>query len=186
MGVTVSQMIGNWIICWTAYSGYQQRKYESFELLFNCEGNSTATDGFSHEGPVTLIRKHQTNMTDLPFHAFCRRCNIEKLWRAYILPLWKKCLYNSIRQNHVDRGASAAYFMVSPSIHWQWSYNFLFHRHSYCCRDFTPLRPRQNGRHFQDNISNAFSWMKIYGFRLKFQWTLFLKFQLTILQHWFR
>ena len=37
-------------------------------------------------------------------------------------------------------------------------------------------------------VSNAFSWMKMYEFRLQFQtgWSLFLRFQLTIFQHWFR
>ena len=39
---------------------------------------------------------------------------------------------------------------------------------------------------FQTTFSNAFSWMKIYEFRLSFHWSLFLWVQLTILQHWFR
>ena len=33
---------------------------------------------------------------------------------------------------------------------------------------------------------NVFSWMKMYEIRLKLQWSLFLKVQLTIFQHWFR
>ena len=39
---------------------------------------------------------------------------------------------------------------------------------------------------FQTTFTNAFSWMKIYGFRLRFHWRLFLRVQLTIIQHWFR
>ena len=39
---------------------------------------------------------------------------------------------------------------------------------------------------FQTTFSNAFSWMKMYEFRLRFHWSLFLRFQLTISQHWFR
>ena len=39
---------------------------------------------------------------------------------------------------------------------------------------------------FQTTLSNAFSWMKILEFRLQFHWSLFLRFQLTIIQHWFR
>ena len=39
---------------------------------------------------------------------------------------------------------------------------------------------------FQTIFSNAFSWMKIYAFRLKFHWSLFLRVKLTIFQHWFR
>ena len=38
----------------------------------------------------------------------------------------------------------------------------------------------------QTPFSNAFSWMKMFEFRLKFHWSLFLKVQLTIFQHWFR
>ena len=35
-------------------------------------------------------------------------------------------------------------------------------------------------------FSNAFSWMKMYDFRWKCHWILFLMVQLTISQHWFR
>ena len=38
----------------------------------------------------------------------------------------------------------------------------------------------------QTTFSNAISWMKMFEFRLKFHWSLFLKVQLTIFQHWFR
>ena len=38
----------------------------------------------------------------------------------------------------------------------------------------------------QTTFSNAFSWMKSFVFRLKFHWSLFLKVQLIISQHWFR
>ena len=39
---------------------------------------------------------------------------------------------------------------------------------------------------FQTTFSNAFSWMKMYEFRLRFHWILFPWVQLTISQHWFR
>ena len=38
----------------------------------------------------------------------------------------------------------------------------------------------------QTMCSNAFSWMEIYEFRLKFHWNLFLRVYLTIFQNWFR
>ena len=38
----------------------------------------------------------------------------------------------------------------------------------------------------QTTFSNAFSWMKMYWFRLRFHWNLFPIVQLTIFQHWFR
>ena len=38
----------------------------------------------------------------------------------------------------------------------------------------------------QTTLSNAFPRMKMNEFRLGFHWSLFLKFELTIFQHWFR
>ena len=38
----------------------------------------------------------------------------------------------------------------------------------------------------QTTFSGAFSWMKIFELRLKFNWSLFLRVHLTIFQHWFR
>ena len=38
----------------------------------------------------------------------------------------------------------------------------------------------------QTTFSSAFSWMKMFEFRLKFHWSLFLMVQLTIFHHWFR
>ena len=38
----------------------------------------------------------------------------------------------------------------------------------------------------QTTHSNAFSLMKTLEFRLRFHWILFLRVQLTIIQHWFR
>ena len=39
---------------------------------------------------------------------------------------------------------------------------------------------------FQTTFSNALSWMELYEFRLMFHLSLFLRSELTILQHWFR
>ena len=38
----------------------------------------------------------------------------------------------------------------------------------------------------QTMFSNAFSWMKMFEYRLRFHWILFLGIRLTIFQHWFR
>ena len=38
----------------------------------------------------------------------------------------------------------------------------------------------------QTTFSRAFSWMKMFEFRLKFHWSLFPNVQSTIFQHWFR
>ena len=39
---------------------------------------------------------------------------------------------------------------------------------------------------FQTTFSSWFSWMKMNEFRLIFHWSLFIRVQLTIFQHWFR
>ena len=39
---------------------------------------------------------------------------------------------------------------------------------------------------FQTRFSNAFSWMKMFEFLLKFHSSLFPRVQLTVFQHWFR
>ena len=38
----------------------------------------------------------------------------------------------------------------------------------------------------QTTLSNAFSWMTMVEFRLRFHWSLFIRVQLTIIHHWFR
>ena len=49
------------------------------------------------------------------------------------------------------------------------------------------LRPRQNGCHFADDTFKCiFLNEKKLEFRCKFHWSLFLRVQLTIFQHWFR
>ena len=37
----------------------------------------------------------------------------------------------------------------------------------------------------QTAFANTFSWMKLHEFRLRFHWTLLLRFDCTIFQHWF-
>ena len=66
-----------------------------------------------------------------------------------------------------------------------WWYNQKKAQQSCAC--INTLRSRQKMDAIsQTTFSNEFSWMKIFEFRLKFHWSLFLRFQLTIFQHWFR
>ena len=48
------------------------------------------------------------------------------------------------------------------------------------------LRLRKMANISQMKLSNAISWMIIYEFRLIVHWSLFLRVQSTIFQHWFR
>ena len=66
----------------------------------------------------------------------------------------------------------------------QWWGNFLFS--GGYLPQLNSLRPRQMDAISQTPFSNAFSWMKMFEFRLKFHWSLFPRVQLTISQHWFR
>ena len=50
-------------------------------------------------------------------------------------------------------------------------------------QDFKTLWPRQIS---QMTFSNAFPWKKMCEFRLRFDWSLFIVFEFTIFQHWFR
>ena len=53
-------------------------------------------------------------------------------------------------------------------------------------RHINTLRPRQNGRHFPDDIFRCIFLMKMCEFRLTFHWNLSSRVKLTKLQHWFR
>ena len=64
-------------------------------------------------------------------------------------------------------------------------------RESFKCWDLVHLILTHWGRDKMDAISQTtfsitFSWMKMLEFRLNFHWSLFLRVQLTISQHWFR
>ena len=59
-------------------------------------------------------------------------------------------------------------------------YSFVLHYVIWDICILNTLRPRQNCRYIPDDIFNQFSWMKMYGFRLRFHWSLFLRVQLTI------
>ena len=48
------------------------------------------------------------------------------------------------------------------------------------------LRPRQNGRHFVEDIYGSSFLNENIWISLKLHWSLFLRVQLTISQHWFR
>ena len=73
-------------------------------------------------------------------------------------PLWRHC------KGHFTC-SSQCYVMWCPLTHWGW--------------DKMPAL-------LQTTLSNTFSWTKMLEFRLKFHWSLFIRDQLTIFQHWFR
>ena len=62
--------------------------------------------------------------------------------------------------------------VIASSYPW---YLLLVHKYS-----INTLRPRQMDAISQTTFSNAFSWTKMFEFRLKFHWSLFPRVQLTI------
>ena len=59
----------------------------------------------------------------------------------------------------------SGYILFGPLTHWGW---------------------HKMAAMFQATFSNAFSWMKMFKFRLRFHCSLFPRIKLTIFQHWFR
>ena len=73
-----------------------------------------------------------------------------------------------------------------PSLTEQWIDRFTDAYASPCFNELTHKGRDKTATVLQTTFSYAFSWIKEYVFRIKFHWTLFLKVQLTICQHWFR
>ena len=73
--------------------------------------------------------------------------------------------------SHINLGL---FFVISPII-------FIWTKRSIHSYSIGTLRPWQNGRHFPD----LFKWILSNEIRLRVPWSLFLRVQLTIIQHWF-
>ena len=56
----------------------------------------------------------------------------------------------------------------------------------YSCMPFTHWDRDQMEATSQTTFLKAFSWMKMFEFQSKFHWSVFVRVQLTIFQHWFR
>ena len=107
--------------------------------------------------------------------------NIEQ-YRHHILHMCVKDLLNgdSLQENIRQQ--------VSDAIRFSWENADFSVTHAAICVCVNTLRPIQNEMDAisQTTCSSAFSWMKTFEFRLKFHWRLFLRVQLTIIQHCFR
>ena len=112
-----------------------------------------------------------------------------KTWK-----IWLKILY-VVKQKvpntpHNVIGVTAIYYLDQANncqfLLWCPS-DIIMHSCSYIPPGFNiiTLRPRQIAAISQTTFSSEFSWIKMYDFRLRFHWSLFLRFELTILQHWF-
>ena len=89
-----------------------------------------------------------------------------------IITLWKNCFFHALAP--LDN-----ILYASSSILWLETHLILQPLLTHWVRD-------KMAAISQTTLSNAFSRMEMLEFRLKFQWSLFLRFQLMIFQHWFR
>ena len=89
---------------------------------------------------------------------------------------WAGKLANKTIVTHVE---------VTTSLSYEGDYSKTKHIYDYN-RLLTHLPLDKMAANSQTIYSDAFSWMKIIIFWEKFHWSLFLRVQLTIIQHWFR
>ena len=83
-----------------------------------------------------------------------------------------------------------AYWFLFESLLGIWLiYDIFFKRYSSCvvCIAYlNSLRPRRNRRNVADDIFKSIFLNEMNKFRQGFYWSLFLRFELKIFQHWFR
>ena len=122
-------------------------------------------------------------------------CSIEFQWLyVYInIHTYKHtytCVYNH-RHKHIHMytyNALVCVRMCLPNI-----YTYMHHTHTITSRRAYTRSlflinppPRENRRHFADDIFKCIFLNENFEFSLKFHWSLFSRVQLTISKHWFR
>ena len=75
---------------------------------------------------------------------------------------------------------------VSTFTSWPRLYKAYFCQCSVCVPILTHWGREKEAGTSHTTFSNVFSWMKIYGFRLIFRWSMFLRVKVTEFQHWVR
>ena len=155
---------------------------ETFSALLSlCEGNPPATSGFPSQRPVTrnfdvffdlhlnkMFNKHpRRRWYETSSRSLSRHCvmltEISELARRprkvkYWLEQWMCRKYHR-RKTVGETGARWVYFLKIG---------------------FYTLRPRQNGRRYEDGTFKRNFLKEMLEFRLRFHWSLFLRVQLTI------
>ena len=124
------------------------------------KGQWWASLWWHHDGPNTKI-------VSTRFLGFSRRANIFKPWKSVSDPKRNSVIFSVCRVMTIVPRASNRISLIHGS-------------------SINTLRPRQSGRHFADDIFKCILGMNMCEFRLRFDCSLFLKFELTIFQHWLR
>ena len=125
---------------------------------------------------IAKCRPFQSGLSSLIIYEKSVHCPGKYLLMKSFKILWLssriKCLI--YRHNRLLRYLFYKYLWITESV-----YELIVLRRTHWGRDKIDAI-------LQTTFSNANSWTKVSEFRLKFHWSLFLKIQLTIFQHWFR
>ena len=132
------------------------------------------TRDLSHKSHIVLDKYHYATICNRNVHTWTHFC-----YKISHCGIWGWCIVGFVQQVYYINYRRA---VISREI------SLLFRRNNWY--------PEKLRKHIEaetkiDDISqttssSAFSWMKMFEFRLKFQWSLFQRVQLTIFQHWFR
>ena len=158
MSAMASQITGVSTVYWTACSGADQRKHQSSASLAFVWGIHRWPVNSSHKRPVT---RKMFPFDDVIMHTpngICNQC------QSQYTDSWTGCV--------ADTSITG---VITTTLH------YLIPRVRKCAS----LKPRQECRHFP-TFWTGFSFMKMYEFRFRFNWSLFLRFALTILRYCFR
>ena len=149
----------------------RSKKTSKLRVTGLCAGNSPGSVNSSHKWPVT--RKM------FPFDDVIMLTKFSSLALHQIL---LHMIYPSAASYGNFHVKIRGFHNLSLNPDWVLSYVFLLSIY----QELTHWGRGQMAAIFQTTSSNAFSWMKIYEFRSRFHWSLFLRVQLTTFQHWFR
>ena len=120
----------------------------------------------------------------MPFYLFAGPDVVLRLGRTWIF-VWKRSVLEMI-----ELSVSSVWIILILCLNQPGHKSMTTRRYTLRPVNTPPLpntlRPRQNGRHFPDNIFKCIFLMKMFEFQLTFYCRLFLRVQLTIFHHWFR
>ena len=180
MSEMASQITSPTIAYLIVYSGADQIKHQSSMLL--------AFMRVIHRWPANSHHKGSVTRKIFPFDDVIM--DLYDFFSLGVLPRWSHADHHVVMipyieglvQNCSNSSAQAAellQFCTKPSI-------YFIYKKTQRNVSLTHWGRVKMDAVSQTTLSNAFSWMKMLEFRLRFHWSLFLRVQLTIFQHWFR
>ena len=204
MNAIASQITGVSIVSSPVCSGTDQRKHQSSASLTFVREIHLSLVNSPHRGPLTRKMFPFDGVIMLDRHIFAHatttelQCHVENCSDFFlnILYLSKRNFHRfliamgKVLVKQACRHGNETKHLVNQCSHCSVTLacEFIF---SCCASSSDNIFLIHWGRDKMDAISKttfltAFSWMKMFEFRLNFHWSLFLRVQFTIFQHWFR